>query len=78
MWKTLDRGDLTANESIEMESLLGYKCFSQNKPQEDSMNQFIQKYRKKVIGVLSGVRRQKVSDTCSHFLSDTFSFTIPA
>jgi hypothetical protein len=50
-------GDNATGELIIMESLLRYKCFSLNKPQEDSMNQLIQKYRKKVIGVLSGFDR---------------------
>jgi len=40
-----------------MESLLSYKCFRQNKAQEDSMNLFIQKYHKKVTGILSGFDR---------------------
>jgi len=40
-----------------MESLLSYKCFRQNKAQEDSMDLFIQKYHKKVTGVLSGFDR---------------------
>ena len=54
-----------------MESLLRYKWFTKKtSPQEDSMDQFIQKYREKVTGVLSGFDRLVLKGTI-RFLSYT-------